>query len=371
MTCRSARRRALAAIAASPFLAGASPRAWSALPAPAPKWHPGHYVFVGQARIRADHLASPFRGVQRMYAWSDLEPAQERYDFAGIETDLTLARAAGRQLVLQLQYKAFGDGQRRVPHYLQGPAYGGGVFRTMTGALDPVIWNDQVGARLDALIAALGRRFDRDPTLEAVVLPETSVSARLGMEPQPGVEAYSVPAYVLALQARMLTLRQAFPRTVVIQYLNYPVDALVPLANFMRQHGVGMGGPDVYPRDSPLADPQRGVYRLYAPLSGLVPLGAAVQSPDYSVAAKKASAGYKRRGRRDAEAASADDLLPIPVREHLQLARETLKLNYLFWSAYPRANLELVRQMLSAPDLAVDPAGGLVAALPQKAFLAS
>lgn len=303
-----------------------------------------------------------------MYAWSDLEPEQGRYDFASIESDVALVRAAGRQLVLQIQYKAFGDGQRRVPDYLQGATYGGGVFRTMTGAWDPVIWNERVGERLDALIAALGRRWDGDPTVEAAVLPETSLSVRLGMQPQPGVEPYGMAIYVAALKARMLAVRHAFARTVVIQYVNYPAEALVELTDFMRQYGVGLGGPDVYPRDSPLADPDRGVYRLYAPLSGIVPLGAAVQSPDYSVAAKKRSAGFGQRRERDDTGTSADEQRAIPVREHLQLARETLKLNYLFWSAYPRTNFELVKQMLAEPDLAADPAGGLISALPTKAF---
>ena len=62
------------------------------------------------------------------------------------------------------------------------------------------------------------------------------------------------------------------------------------------------------------------------------------------------------------------DETPIPVREHLKLARERLKLNYLFWSASPRECLANVKRMLAEPDLAGDPAGGLVTALPARAF---
>lgn len=332
------------------------------------KWHPGHYVFVGQTRIGPQHLEGRFRGVQRMYSWSDLEPQAAQYDFSMIEADLARVRNAGKQLVLQIQYKAFGLGQRRVPDYVQGLDYGGGVFRTLTGAWDPVIWNERVGARLDALFAALGRAFDAEPAVEAVVLPETSLGATLGMNPQPGVQPYSLPVYVVALKARMLALRQAFPRTAVIQYANYPIDVLPELTAFMRDHGIGLGGPDVYPRPSPLADPQRGVYRLYAPLSGVVPLGAAVQRPDYSPAAMSRTAAFGRRSRSSDSSLDAQDETPIPVREHLKLAREILKLNYLFWSALPRANFELVKQMLAEPDIAADPAGGLVSSMPIKAF---
>lgn len=366
--CKRWRRRDIAAVAYFSFLSGASSCALSAPLQVGTKWHPGHYVLVGHRRIRADHLSTEFRGIQRLYTWSDLEPEQGRYDLSSITSDAANVRGAGKQLVVQIQYKAFVQGQRRVPAYLQGAEYGGGVFRTHTGAWDPVLWNERVGARLDALFAALGHVLDVDPTIEAIVLPETSLAATLGMHPQPGVERYNLSVYVAALKARMLALRRAFPRTVVIQYANYPVAALEELTKFMGQEGVGLGGPDVYPRPSPLADPQHGVYRLYATLAGVVPLGAAVQSPDYSVAAMKRTAAFGRGADRAEPLTSAEDELPIPVREHLRLARETLKLNYIFWSAYPRTNFELVKQMLAEPDLAADPAGGLISVLPTKAF---
>jgi hypothetical protein len=137
----------------------------------------------------------------------------------------------------------------------------------------------------------------------------------------------------------------------------------------MKEIGVGLGGPDVYPRPSSLSDPARGVYRLYAPLSGTVPLGAAVQSPDYSVASWKRTAAFNRGEDRASVLVTPEEEQPIPVREHLQLARDTLKLNYLFWSAHPRHCLENVKRMLSEPDLADDPAGGLDSKRPSKAFL--
>jgi hypothetical protein len=137
----------------------------------------------------------------------------------------------------------------------------------------------------------------------------------------------------------------------------------------MKEIGVGLGGPDVYPRPSGLSDPKRGVYRLYKPLSGTVPLGAAVQSPDYSVAFWKRTAAFNRGEDRDRVAVTREEEQPIPVREHLKLAQDTLKLNYIFWSAYPQACLENVKRMLVQPDLVGDPAGGLDATCPKKAFL--
>lgn len=364
---QAGRRYVIAAVCLPPLLAG---RATAATPVgTVPKWHPGHYVFVGETQIRQPHLSRELRGVQRLYTWAELEPVEGRYDLSSIRADLAYLAPYGKRLVLQVQYKAFGHGQRRVPAYIQGPAFGGGVFRTVSGAWDPVLWNPRVGERMDALFRALGRAFDGEYGVEAVVLPETSPGAALHIRPQLGVESYSAPVYVAALKERMSALRRAFPRTVVIQYTNFPPSALPELAAFMRQEGVGLGGPDVYPRQSALSDPQSGVYRLYAPLSGVVPLGAAVQSPNYSVAAKKRGAAFSRGQPRDAVVTTLDEEAPIPVREHLKLAQEKLRLNYLFWSAYPRERFEDVKRLLAEPELASDPAGGLIDEIPARAFL--
>ncbi len=340
----------------------------SAVAAPAPKWHPGHYVYVGQGDIRPEHLLQHFRGVQKGYTWSDLETAPGQYDFSRIRADLALLKKHGKQLVIQIQYKAFGKDQRCVPAYLQGPEYGGGVYRASSGSFDPVLWNAKVGARMDALFAALGREFDREPALEAAVLPETAPSAALDKYPQAGVESYTIPIYVEALKQRMQALRRAFPNTVVIQYANFPSQALPQLTAYMKDIGVGLGGPDVYPLPSSLSDPQKGVYRLYAPLSGTVPLGAAVQSPDYSVARKKRASAFDRGQNRHGVKVTAEEEAPIPAREFLKLAQQELKLNYLFWSAYPKENFANVIEMLAQPDLAGDPAGGLDAHCPSHAF---
>jgi hypothetical protein len=334
------------------------------------KWHPGHYVFVGHGEIGPDHILEQFRGVEKCYTWSSMEPRLGQYDFSRIRNDLALLKKHGKQLVIQVQYKAFGKGQRYVPAYVAGPEYGGGVYRASSGSFDPVLWNAKVGQRMDALFAALGREFDSEPGVEAVVLPETSPSASLEKFPQPGVEPYTTAVYVEALKQRMTALRLAFPHTVVIQYANFPQQALPELTAYMKQIGVGLGGPDVYPGPSPLADPEKGIYRLYAPLSGTVPLGAAVQSPDYSVALWKRTAAFNRGQDRNSVAVTAEEEQPIPVREHLKLAQEKLKLNYLFWSANPKAYFENVKKMLAEPDLAGDPAGGLDSRCPRKAFIA-
>lgn len=336
------------------------------------KWHPGHYVFVTGDKLSADVLTLPhFRGVQKIFTWRQLEPEEGRYDFSALKADLDLVRKHGRQLVVQLTHKSFTKGARSVPDYLQGPKFGGGVYVTVKGALNPVLWNKNVGDRFEALIVALGREFDRDPNLEAVNLPETAPNAYLDKAPQEGVETYTEEIYFEALKRQMLALRRSFPNTVVIQYTNFPAKLLGQLTDYEKEIGVGMGGPDVYPGEDAVSDPEKGVYRFYAKLAGTVPMGAAVQSSNYSVADKKRNAlgrGYTKLNGVPIVITPQDEI-PFPIRAHLQLAQEKLKLNYLFWATTPRKDFENVKKFLAEPDIAGDPAGGLDARLPPKAFL--
>ncbi len=334
---------------------------------PGVKWHPGHYIFVARSPLTKELLTLPhFRGVQKVYVWRDFETAKGRYDFSTLKADLALMKKYDRQLVLQFSYKKFFVKGRSVPDYLTGPEYGGGVY----GESDLVIWNKNVIARFEAMLAAFGREFDRDPNLEAVNLPETALGsvgqvAKLETSPPKGIEPYNEQAYLAALKRQMFALRHAFPNTVVIQYMNFPVTIIDEVSDYAKEIGVGMGGPDVYPRDnSRLSDPQTGVYRLYEKLAGTVPMGAAVQKENYSLAAKKKS-GW---GRVHLGKVVPGDEVPFPVREHLQMAQNKLKLNYVFWFMDPaHLNADVIK-LVAEPDLVNDPAGGLETKRPPKAF---
>jgi hypothetical protein len=144
----------------------------------------------------------------------------------------------------------------------------------------------------------------------------------------------------------MQAARDAFPTTVVIQYVNLPPESIQPLAEYAKAHGVGFGGPDIYPYDPVLTNPQRGVYRLYAPLSGIVPLGGAVQQNDYT----------RRAAFRGPEGET-------PVKEIYEFGRDKLRLNYIFWGTRP-GYFEKVQSMIAGASFPKDPAGGLNSARP-------
>lgn len=89
------------------------------------------------------------------------------------------------------------------------------------------------------------------------------------------------------------------------------------------------------------------MYRLYAPLSGIVPLGAAVQQNDYTQ--KNAFRGGGGE---------------TPVKEIYGFGRDQLRLNYIFWGT--RAGyFEKVQALLASPTFPKDPAGGLNATRPK------
>jgi len=308
------------------------------------KWHPGHYAFVQSSPLNESHLYKHFQGIQKFYNWRTLEPEKDRYDFAAIRSDLAFLSKHGRRLVIQVQTKAFGAGQNCCPAYLAGPDYGGGVYKTRWRSFNPIIWDERVNRRLNALYEQLGKELDREPYLEAIVIPETAITGEVATQSE---VRYTVETYTRSVEAGMQAMRDAFPHTVVIQYVNMPLESIQPLAAYAKTHGIGFGGPDIYPYDPLLTNPQKGVYRLYAPMSGIVPLGAAVQQNDYS---------QKAAFRGPPGAAT--------VKEIYDFGREKLRLNYIFWGIR-KGYFEKVQAMMDDPAFPKDPAGGLNTTFPK------
>ncbi len=313
------------------------------------KWHPGHYSLVSDEETPRDqYILGNFLGLQKKYTWKILEPQKGKYDFSIIKSDLAYLQKHGKRLVIQLQTKEFGQDLMNAPEYLKDASYNGGLYRTATGSLNPVLWNVKVAERIEALYKALGKEFDKEPFLEAVVIPETAVSSDIQRKDQKGVEHYTNEKYANALKQQMKVLKEAFPSTVVIQFTNFPKEVLYDLTKFQKENGIGMGGPDINLYSRGLNDPKEGVYQYYDSLAGYVPLGAAVQSQDYT---------YSKSEKYDGV------VVKPSVEQTYKFGKDRLHLNYIFWLIKPQYFDKVITIMKSA-EFPKDPAGGLNAALP-------
>src|SRR6187200_1121131 len=82
-----------------------------------------HYIFVGMDR---EKLAEPgfldhkgVEGVQVKYTWKQLEQGKDNYVFDDLRTDLSLVKAKGKKLFVQVQDATFGLEWMPVPKYLR------------------------------------------------------------------------------------------------------------------------------------------------------------------------------------------------------------------------------------------------------------
>lgn len=309
------------------------------------KWNPGHYMLASDKTKRSEFIKGNFLGVQKKYSWFDIEKAKGVYDFSEIKGDLRFLQKNNRRLIIQLQTKAFDEGEYGGPLYLKNNEYGGGFYKTQrNNSYNPVFWNLKVEERINALYKALGKEFDDEPYLEAICLTETAPKIKEG-DRQPGVLDYTDELYAKALIRQMKVLKDAFPKTVVIQFTNFPKSSLKEITNYQKEYCIGLGGPDINPFSKGLNDPKTGIYNYYDVLQGVVPLGTAVQHEDYDFK-KTLSKGEVPGGK-------------IPtVKELYEFGRDRLHLNYIFWLDR-KGYIDQVIDMMRGFDFPKDKAGGL------------
>lgn len=314
------------------------------------KWHPGHYILVYPSQSQAyfnsvmrDLQSNPaFRGVQKKYLWKDLEPQLGVYDFSEIRTDLANLARINKQLVLTVQAESFLHKEIRVPEYLLAETYAGGVYPMNDGqGYNVAYYNANVQARMVALVQALGREFDSHPHLEAVNFEETSPSRK-----EPEWHRTYFRSYIAGMLRVAQEAKKSFPSTVVIQYVNYPETALPMILQTLKDSRIGVGGPDVYEKNSHLA---KGIYRYYPDFSGVIPIGMAVDYHNYQSSIGPAGA------------------IDQPSIESIhQFALKKLKPNYMFWLRrtgnpdYWKSVIEYMKKYDGKNDIA----GGLVAECP-------
>jgi hypothetical protein len=280
------------------------------------KWNPGHYVVFASDDTVSDLTAGLneirnlrfVRGIVLRAFWRQLEPEKNVYDFGRIERFLHRAAQDKKRFFLLLSTRYFRSG-RVAPDYLKTPLYDGGVYKFKsfkdTFGESITLWDDDTRHRLTLLIQALARRYDGNPNFEGLILTETAFG-----QPLTPISDAKKNAYYANMIRVDNAARNAFQRTVVIQFVNFPYPYTVPVFNNLLRKGLGFGAPDVFLADD---DHEKYVYPFNDQARGRIPIGMQVEQDSYY----STSAG----GPFD----------PPPVRSIYVFARDRLHSNYIFW----------------------------------------
>ncbi len=325
------------------------------------KWHPGHYMMlVGGGKDSSWYMKqiyteleahSALRGLVIRYEWAELEPTKGVYNFASIDHHLAELAKRNKRLIILIETKSFGATEIRVPKYLQTAEYEGGVFafgHSGSNVIDGYnikLWNQNVFLRFAALTKALGQHLNAHPYFEGAGLQESA----LGTPIKP-ITSTQVNTYYTNLLGINKHFRNNFPNTMSFQYLNFPRTYLSSLVNGLKAMGATLGCPDVFIQDPGLLFPgtkysPKGIYPYYTELSGAMPLAIQIEKANY-LNTKFDGSGYKPT-----------------VTELLNFAKQTLKVNYIFWTRSPGYYddvLAMLRQKAQTSNLS----GGLQSACP-------
>ena len=197
-------------------------------------------------------------GAQVVYTWKSLEPAQDQYDFSGIEGDLAFVTSHDRKLFIQIQDRFFELQHRNVPAYLlREPIYRGGLVPQSDNPGENLPeghgwvaqqWNPAVRARFQKLLTALAQKLDG--RVWGINLPESSAD----IDPKKDTTGFTCDGYFAATLENIAHARKVFSKSHVVQYTNFwPCEwendhhYMSRTFEFAEQHHIGLGGPDIVP----------------------------------------------------------------------------------------------------------------------------
>ncbi|UNI18831.1 hypothetical protein JDV02_005077 [Purpureocillium takamizusanense] len=195
-------------------------------------------------------------GVQSLYSWKSLEPAQGEYNFTALEDDFARVRAKGKKFWVQLQDRSFSPQYDPVPSYLKTPYYNNGSAPTCDGencaakfTVNGSVaqqWNPRVRERFQALLSAMAAKLDN--RIYGINLAETSI------EVDHKSNNYSDEDYFRGSLENAAYARSVFNHSHVVQYMNFwpdgwgnAKDRFNTSFDFLAKHNVGVGGPDLIP----------------------------------------------------------------------------------------------------------------------------
>jgi hypothetical protein len=288
-----------------------------------------NYVFFGMDR---DRISSSyflenknFEGAQLKYTWKELEPLKDKYDFSQIKKDLKFLNSYNKKLFIQIQDSTFSITRKYVPGYiLTDKKYNGGAVYQYDFNDDETVgqpegwvgrrWDPVVADRFHKLLFVLGEAFDGK--VEGINLPETAIGVTENQKYRP--VGFSYEKYCAAIKLNMKVAKEAFPNTVVIQYVNFMPGEFLPwtdnsyirnIFNFAEKCGVGVGGPDLFPYKK---SQMNNSYEFIHGLSKSIPVGISAQDGNFSYIYPKT----KKK---------------ITIAQMYNFAKRYLKTDYIFW----------------------------------------
>lgn len=224
-----------------------------------------HYIFFSHERERIHEKSflknKNIEGAQLKYFWRELEPDKDQYNLEPIKKDLEFLRSKGKKLFIQVQDVTFDTQYKSVPRYIriQKEYHGGVAIQYRMDDNDSLIkqegwvarrWDTAVSNRFFKLIALIAKEFDGE--IEGINLDETAVT--FGMTGKWWPPGYTPELYKNSVLLYMRTLRQAFSKSVVMQFANFMPGEWLPEIDhgylkevyaYAVDHKIGMGGPDI------------------------------------------------------------------------------------------------------------------------------
>jgi hypothetical protein len=242
------------------------------------KWNPGHYMASGtvlyggrtisslQAEMDDLNNQDAILGYRVWVTWGALETTQGNYDFSTL--DAVLARLKTqynkpKRLVIGLwlygQHAIGGHDSSVLPLYIQqDKTYGASPVNgsygwwgknangASTGLYAPALYNQPVMDRFIALMQALGKHFDGDPSVEGIYIQENATIAEAASGFPPVDPKYSDNAWLTQLERVLSATTAAFPHTSVIMansWFDRP-PSTVALAEWMATNRIAPGSAD-------------------------------------------------------------------------------------------------------------------------------
>lgn len=289
------------------------------------KTNVGHYAALeGSAKLdEVTFLDEPaIRGVNIRYSWAKLEPEKGKYDFSQIHQDLKKLARHNKQLVVFLTDKTFRPGAMALPDYMmQDYALPG-----KKGGISPKRWDDGFVERVLALMEAMGKELDTHPNLEGVAFQETALSVN---EDELQKAGYTPEAYRDALKAQLIGSSKAFPHTRIFWYQNFipgEPSYLEEVIKAVAPYHVALGGPDILPYRTSLHE-LSSLYRRY---SDKMVLFCSAQPDSYRHHKDDLSMVGVEEYRGGLKPIHKDGY--VPMEQIFEYGRDTLRLNYIFWS---------------------------------------